>query len=152
MSIELVHEFTFWGAVKPPVAIGPGPWGTRLFFEVTGGEARGERFTAKAFGGGADWAVVGPDGFARLDVRIQFETDDGAFVYAYYDGLLEMNEAVGAALQNGTGTDYADQYFRTTPHLETGDERYAWVNQSVFVARGHVLEGRRVEYEVYRAA
>lgn len=152
MSIELVHEFTYWGAVKPPVPIGPGPWGTRLFFEVTGGEAQGERFTAKAFGGGADWAVVGPDGFARLDVRIQFETHDGAFVYAYYDGLLEMNEAVGAALQNGTGTDYADQYFRTSPRFETGDERYAWLNQSMFVARGHVLEGRRVEYEVHRVA
>jgi hypothetical protein len=150
MSIELAHEFSFWAALNPPVDFGAGPVGHRTYFEVTGGGASGQRFNATAVGGGGDWAVVGPDGYARLDVRAQFKTDDGALVYAQYFGLLEMNAAVAQAMAGGGGTAYEDQYFRTTPRLETGDERYAWCNQSVFVARGHLLEGPKVEYEVYR--
>jgi len=46
-------------------------------------------------------------------------------------------------------TDYVNQHFRTTPQFETGDPRYAWLNQSVFVAEGRVGPGR-VEYKVYR--
>jgi hypothetical protein len=151
MSIELAHEFSFWAALKPPADLGAGPLGRRTFFEVTEGAATGQRFNATAFGGGGDWVLVGPDNYARLDVRMQFKTDDDALVYVQYFGLLEMNATVAQAIAGGGGTTYEDQYFRTTPRLETGDERYAWCNQSVFVARGHLLEGPRVEYEVYRA-
>ena len=37
-------------------------------------------------------------------------------------------------------TAWGDQYFRTAPRFETGDERYAWLNQTVFVARGRVTD------------
>jgi hypothetical protein len=47
-------------------------------------------------------------------------------------------------------TDFADQYFRTTPRFETGDSRYAWLNQSVFVGEGRLYPGFGVEYRVYR--
>jgi hypothetical protein len=101
-------------------------------------------------GGGGDWIVVGPDGYGRIDVRLQFETDDGAHVYLQYFGLLEINQVVGQAMATGAGTSYEDQYFRTTPRFETGDPRYAWMNQGVFVARGRLCEGGGVEYEVSR--
>ncbi|MGH3556859.1 MAG: DUF3237 domain-containing protein [Mycobacterium sp.] len=150
MSLELTHEFSFWAALKPPVDFGAGPLGRRIYFEVTGGVATGKRFNATAVGGGGDWILVGPDNYGRIDVRLQFTTDDGALVYVQYFGLLELNAKVGEVIASGGSTTYADQYFRTTPRLETGDERYAWMNQSVFVARGHLLEGPKVEYEVYR--
>jgi hypothetical protein len=72
-------------------------------------------------------------------------------VYVQYNGVLELN-AVVQEVMAGTraGTDFADQYFRTTPRFETGDPRYAWLNQSVFVSEGRVLEGPGVEYRVYR--
>ena len=50
----------------------------------------------------------------------------------------------------GGETDFGDQYFRTTPRFETGDPRYAWLNQSTFVAEGRILPERTVEYKVYR--
>ncbi|MGH3552387.1 MAG: DUF3237 domain-containing protein [Mycobacterium sp.] len=150
MSLELTHEFSFWAALNPPVDFGAGPLGRRTYFEATSGAATGERFNATAVGAGGDWILLGPDNYGRLDVRLQFKTDDGALVYIQYFGLLEINAKVGDVMANGGSTAYADQYFRTTPRLETGDERYAWMNQSVFVARGHLLEGPKVEYEVYR--
>ena len=85
-----------------------------------------------------------------MDVRLQLRTDDGAAIYVQYHGLLEINAVVAQAMATGGGTTYEDQYFRTTPRLESGDARYQWVNQTLFVGRGHVVEGGRVEYEVYR--
>jgi hypothetical protein len=86
----------------------------------------------------------------RLDVRAQIETHDNAVLYLTYEGVIEMNERVQTALAEGTETAYEDQYFRTTPRLETGDERYAWVNQTVFVGQGRIYPGSGVQYRVYR--
>ena len=131
--------------------IGTGPLGTRNFCEVTGGTVEGKRLKGKVLTGGGDWLLIAPDGFAHLDVRAQFLTDDGASLYVQYNGLLQMNQKVTDAVAKGASTDYGDQYFRTTPRFETGDPRYAWLNQSVFVAEGRIGP-RRVEYKVYRVA
>src|SRR5882757_1634137 len=98
MSLECRSEFSFKVSLNPPVDFGAGPLGQRIYFEVTDGVATGERFNARAVGGGGDWIVVGPDGYGRIDVRLQFETDDGAHVYLQYFGLLEINQVVGQAM------------------------------------------------------
>lgn len=147
--MNLVHEFTFSASLKPPLPIGTGPIGTRMFYEVIDGEIMGERVRGKLLGGG-EWALIGPDGFLRVDVRLQAETHDGALLYIQYVGLLGLNDAVQAALGNGTGTEYGDQYFFTNPRIETGDARYAWLNTTFFVAEGRVLPGHKVEYRISR--
>jgi len=149
--MNLEHEFTYRAALKPPLAVGPGPYGTRLFFEVIDGTFEGKRLKGKMLGGGGDWLLAGADGFGRLDVRAQLVTNDGAAIYLTYFGILELNDKVQKAIgDTTTGTDYGDQYFRTSPRFETGDPRYAWLNQSTFVAEGHLLPNRTVEYKVYR--
>lgn len=149
--MDLVHECTFTATLKPPVPIGPGPIGTRMFYEVAGGEMTGERLRGLVLGGG-EWALIGPDGFLRIDVRAQIRTHDDAHLYVQYFGLLEMNEAVRGALARGVGTEYGDQYFFTNPRFETGDERYAWLNTTFFVGEGRVLPGPGVEYRIWRPA
>jgi hypothetical protein len=67
-------------------------------------------------------------------------------------GLLEANEAVQGALANGTGTEFGDQYFYTNPRIETGDERYAWLNTTFFIGEGRILPDLGVEYRVWRPA
>lgn len=148
--MNLEPEFTYDANLEPALVPGAGPYGTRMVMTVIGGQVKGERISGSLVGAGADWAVIGPDGWARLDVRAQVQTDDGAVIYVSYGGLLELTEKVMAAVSSGTvGTEFEDQYFRTTPRLETGDERYAWVNQTLFVARGRMIPSG-VEYEVYR--
>jgi len=82
--------------LKPPVMVGPGPFGVRVFIEVCDGviesdaEAIGLRpFTGKVLPGGGDWALLGADGWCRLDVRTLFETSDGATIYAQFPGIIE---------------------------------------------------------------
>jgi hypothetical protein len=148
---ELVHEATYRAQIKAPLDVGAGPFGHRMIFEVTGGDVAGERLNGIIQPGGGEWFLIGPDGFGRIDVRFQMTTDDGANIYFQYWGLLEVNEATMGAIAGGE-TDFEDHYFRTTPRLETGDERYAWVNQTVFVGKGHVLPGLLIEYDLYRVS
>lgn len=148
-ALGLEHVFSYHADLAPPVAIG-GPYGQRTYFQVTGGTVEGPRLSGTLVGGGGDWALVDEKGIARLDVRGQIETDDGVVVYMSYLGVLHMSEAVQGALGGGSPTEFDAEYFRTTPRFETGDERYAWLTESVFVAEGRAHPGPGVEYRVYR--
>ena len=133
--MELELEFTFEATLESgSLMLGAGPYGARAIVSVAGGWVKGDRINGTLVGAGGDWVLVGADGFGRLDVRAQIQTDDRAWLYLTYTGLLEMNGKAAAAMGGSSqGTDFADHYFRTTPRLETGDPRYAWVNQTIFV-------------------
>ena len=57
----------------------------------------------------------------------------GASIYTHYTGLLELNDKVMTATASSAGTDWGDEYVRTTPQFETGDERYKWLTTNLFV-------------------
>ena len=147
---QLEYVGTYNATLKPPIQAG-GPFGSRMVFEVVGGEfhgASGEAGTLLT--GGADWLLVGQDGWGRLDVRAQILMADGAVLYAQYHGLIEMNEAVMGALQNSMPTNFDQQYFRTSPRFEASDPRYAWMQQSLFIGQGRIIPGPGVEYNLFR--
>jgi hypothetical protein len=148
--MELAYEFTYTAELNAAVPIGPGPFGTRRIREVLGGEVTGERIHGRVGTGGSDWVLIGPDGWGRLDVRMTIHTDDDAHLYVQYFGVIEYTEAALAANRGERSSGYEEHYFRTAPRIETGDERYAWVNQTVFVAEGRLHPGPVVEYRVHR--
>ncbi len=148
-AASLAYEFTYTAQVHPPVDCGATPLGARMGFVMGEGEVTGERIKGRLVSG-ADWILIGADGYGRVDVRANIATHDGAAIYIHYTGFLQMNEKVGAALQTGVGTEFSDAYLRTSPRLECGDPRYAWVNHTVFVSAGRLLAGGIVEYRVYR--
>ena len=149
--MKLQQEFTIRVDLEQPSPVGPGPIGTRMYYDIIGGEISGERVSGKVLGGG-EWGLIGPDGYLRVDVRLQVETDDGAFLYIQYFGYLELNDAVMGAMQDESGTSFEDQAFYTNPRVETGDERYSWLNHTFFIGRGRILSGGGVEYQVWRPA
>lgn len=149
--MKLEPEFTYTVELEAPQVVGPGPYGLRQVLAVAGGKLSGDRLHGTVLGsGGADWMLIGEDGYGRLDVRGQFLTDDDAVLYLSYVGLVEVTDAALAALADGPGTDFGDHYFVTTPRLESGDPRYAWVNQSTFVGQGRIQPGPTVEFRVFR--
>ncbi len=154
---ELIREFEYFVDVGGIDEVGPGPFGQRIIGNVIGGQFTGDRLKGTIVGAGADWPIVGSDGFDRVDSRVTFKTIDGALIYAQSFGLIEITPEITAILGGGnTPTNFGDQYFFINPRLETGDKRYSWVNQTLFIAEGRVLpEPRvkfRVEYRVYRVA
>ena len=149
--MKLVPLMTMHGDLKPPVDVGKGPYGQRMIFDVTGGTFEGEKLRGKVLASGGDWILVDDQGVGHLDVRITLETDDGALLYVQYYGILELKEEVMTAIGGGKPTEFGDVYFMTQPRVETGDERYKWLNNIIAVAEGRVVENA-VEYQIYEVA
>jgi hypothetical protein len=148
--MNLAFEFTFYALLDGALMIGDGPYGSRVVLPVKEGRAKGDRINGSLVGAGGDWLLLGADGWGRIDVRGQLQTDDGASIYISYRGILELTEAaMTAAAGADVETAFGDQYWRVTPRMETGDERYRWVNQTMFVGQGRFIPSG-VEYEVYR--
>jgi hypothetical protein len=129
--LELVPLGTMTIELRAPVVIKGGPAGDRIVVEVASGRLEGDRLSAKTIGAAnADWATVGPDGTATLDVRALMETDDGATIFCWYHGR----------------TDFVTMY--STPRFETSDDRYRWLNGVQAVGKGS-MDGTTLTYDLY---
>jgi hypothetical protein len=148
---ELAFEFEYFAKLSR-ADFGPGPFGNRVLYRGSGGgTVKGARLNGFLEAPGGDWFLSGSDGFGRVDVRANIRTIDGAFVYLQYLGLVKLTPAVVAMLSGEpVPTGDEGQYFFIHPRLETGDARYAWVNQTMFLGEGRVSVGPRVDYRVYR--
>ena len=147
--MNLVQEFTLLLEAAVPTPIGQVPSGNRIVHEIANGEVIGERIHGKLLGA-SDWSIVGADGYLRIDARGQIETHDGAFLYIQYQGFLELSEKLREALAEGKGNEFEDQDCFINMQIESGDERYGWVNTTLFVGQGRSLSDRGVEYRIFR--
>jgi hypothetical protein len=149
--LELKSEFLceLMADLDDPQTIGMTPKGIRMIYPIVGGSVKGPKLNGEALAFGADWLVFRSDGVGELDVRATMRTDDGELIYAYYRGILKIDPAIMGRVQNGEDIDPSQYYFRTTPVLETGSEKYSWLNQIICVGIGK-LEKNRVRYKIYQ--
>lgn len=135
----------------PQQMIGKAHFGRRMIAVLTGGLLEGERLRGRVLAGGGDWATIDDQETLRLDARVTFETHDGALIFVSYRGVLRpMSKVREFSLRGGPATEEerAQLYFRTAPIFETGDERYAWLNNIVAVGLGESIGGA-VRYNVF---
>jgi hypothetical protein len=120
----------------PAHVIANGPSGTRVVATAAKGRIEGPVLNGDLVPGvaGGDWVTVRPNGTLSLDVRLVLRTDDGADLLMTYLGYGRRSEA---------GLD-----IRISPRFETGDERYAWLNDALCVGFGS-LDPAAVHYDVY---
>jgi hypothetical protein len=133
-SLPVEHLFTLTAKVEGPAATGGGPQGARLIFNAPSGTVEGPRVRGTIESPGGDWATARPDGSLKLDVRATLRTHDGAVILVSYNGIAVQREG---RLE-----------IRTAPLFETGDARYAWLNDVQAVGIGTTVPGG-VRYEVY---
>ena len=132
-------------------AIGQTPFGERTTYIVTEGSFSGPKLRGRILAGGGDWFVRGAKDLARLDVRKTFETDDGALIHVAYTGLYKFNAGVSRILSAGGDANFGDTLFLAQVQFETGDWRYAWLNEILAVAEARETAAG-VEYELYALA
>ena len=139
MPIELVPLANATITLAPAFALPNTPAGTRMIAEVEDFVYEGERIRGRMKGrAAADWMTLSAELVGTLDVRALMETDDGALVYSWYHGRLDLSKPVGSV------PIYA------APLYDTGDERYTWLNTIQAVGKGTLSEdARTLTYELY---
>jgi hypothetical protein len=149
--LTVQKEMTYRFKIRGPLPSTEGsPRGARQYWEMTEGTLTGDRINATIAMPGGDWNVVGTDRFGRPDVRVQFVTDDGAVVLLHYTGLVERTDNFNKAAESGEATGWEDQYMRMFMTFDTGAERYAWLNQHLFIAEGRLAGPSEIEYAIYQ--
>ena len=125
--------------LAPAHALLDAPFGGRLIVDVTDARVEGPRLRASMIGtAAADWVIVSPDGrVGALDVRATLRTDDGALIYCEYRGRVRF------------GADGLHRVY-TSPRYETGDPRYAWLNDLQCIGKGvSNARDRWLRYRLY---
>jgi hypothetical protein len=138
MTIELIPLCTATINLAEPILIPDTPAGMRVIVEVESWVVEGERLNGRLRGvAAADWMTVSPAFIGTIDARGLLETDDGALIYTWYQGRLDLSQ--------GPGTSPA----YSAPLYETGDERYAWLNAVQAVGKGTLSpDGHQLVYEI----
>jgi hypothetical protein len=131
-----------------PVVVGPTTAGIRRVVPIIGGTITGPLLTGAILGHGSDWQTVLADGAVEIDARYLVRTDDGADIELTDRGVRHGPPEVMRRLAAGAPVDPAEYTMRTAIRLATSDDRYRWLNTTVFVGTGGRLPGG-VEISVF---
>lgn len=133
--------------------IGPGPYGDRSTVIFKGGRFEGPKLRGEILPGGGDWEIVrdhdGDMQTAHLDTRYNLLTHDGATIYLQTTGTRTGKKEILSKLGDDKNIGPTEYRMRLNMKMETGDERYSWVNQGVFVASSG-RSGDQVIYDAYQ--
>jgi hypothetical protein len=112
----------------PTQKLGAGPKGDSVIFPLTGGTFEGPKLRGKVLPGGADWALLRPDGAMEIDLRLTLQAEDGALIYMTFQGLR-------------LGPPEAITYFRSVARFETAAPQYAFLNRLLAIGSGKIENG-----------
>lgn len=126
---------------------GKTPIGERRVINILGGSVEG-RVTGKILPGGADWQFIRADGAAHVEARYTIQSESGAYILVFSEGVRHGPPDVLARLLTGEIVDPSLYYFRTCMRFETGDRELDWLNRVIAIARG-AREKNAVKLDVY---
>lgn len=133
---------------KPPESFGPAPDGLHITFYIASGEIHGPRINARIRGEGGDWMLVRRDGVGVCDVRITYETDDGALLLSRYYGIFDLGpDGYERALRN----EYDPlPPLVLAPQFVTSHPDWLWLNRLQCLAVGRVTMAKLfVRFDLY---
>ncbi len=133
---KLSHVCDIEVHLSPIRELGSGRAGKRRIIPIIGGTVTGPRLEGKLLHLGADWQTIFDNGLTELDTRYAMETGDGAVIEIVNYGYRHGPQTVMEAIARGEEVDPDSYYMRTQARLETGDDRYDWVNKTLFVGVG----------------
>ncbi len=119
----LTHLLTAKVTASQGIPIGSSLLGNRTAFPITGGTFTG-LINGKLLPVGADFSLIRPNGKFSPDGIAVLQTDDGANI-----------------LFRDQGYESKDGYIYGAVTLETGDEKYEWLNYVVAVSTAKVSTG-----------
>lgn len=136
-ELKYEHLFEYEGVVQGPHVVSE----ERRISFLSEGWFKGPRLQGKIIHG-ADWCFTRANGILSPDVRLLLQTDDDAFIYMRYEGVMMYPEKAGEMA-----------YLRTNP-IFTASGKYAWLNKVVAVGVGRSVNKTEtkitITYDVYQ--
>jgi hypothetical protein len=126
------YVFSITARIGEVTSTGDTGVGVRRIIPITGGEVTGA-LDGEVLPGGADFQIVHSNGLIDLEARYAIRTADGAVIYVENRGLRFGPAELLEKLKRGEPVDPKLIYFRTRPRFETGEGRYQWLVQHLFV-------------------
>ncbi|KAJ5638247.1 hypothetical protein N7520_003093 [Penicillium odoratum] len=145
---KLSHLFTLRCAVDTPMEIGHGPYGRRRCVPIMSGVVSGPHLKGEVVPGGADFMIVEEDQTTHVNTNYVIKSDDGAFIYIRTEGTRAGPPEVLKALMEGGPVDPSQYWFHLHVRIETGHDKYKWMNDRVIVGRATRAKGE-VAYDAY---
>ena len=133
-ELQTRYVFTITARIAEVTSAGDIGTGVRRIIPIIGGEVRGEKVNGKVLPFGADFQIIRPNELIELEAKYAFETDDGATVYVENKGIRFGPVELLQKLKRNEPVDPKLIYFRTAPRFETGDAKYRWLMENLFVA------------------
>ncbi|MFT7266939.1 MAG: hypothetical protein ACI9LL_000301 [Porticoccus sp.] len=128
-STEITTEYimSYLVPLDPPITVDDG----MIIANVRpGGWVKGPKIGGQFIAPGADWLRIMPSGVFRLDVRGLIQTDDNAYIYLTYNGIMKNSAESAERLIGGELlTDKDIPYFVAAPTFQTSSEKYSWLNE-----------------------
>jgi hypothetical protein len=145
------YELSFLAALTldlEPEVIGESGEGYRINILVRGGTVAGPRIDAIVRPNGGDWMCIRRDGIGVIDVRITYETSDGALILDRAGGVFDLGPDGYAKVVAGQLSGWPPVYATAT--FSTGHPKWAWLNRCQGFGIGRVaLEKRQVQCDIY---
>jgi len=132
-ALQTRYVFTITARVGSVTSAGDIGTGVRRIIPITGGEVKGRDVNGKVCAFGADFQIIRPNELIELEAKYALQTDDGAVIYVENKGIRFGPVELLQRLKRGEPVDPELIYFRTVPKFETGDEKYRWLMESLFV-------------------
>jgi hypothetical protein len=145
------YELSFLAALTldlSPEEIGETGEGYRVNFHVKSGSVVGPRIDAIVRPNGGDWMCIRRDGIGVIDVRITYETSDGALILDRAGGVFDLGPHGYSKVLSGQLTGTPPVYATAT--FSTGHPKWAWLNRCQGFGIGRVvLERLQVQCDIY---
>ncbi|POS72969.1 hypothetical protein DHEL01_v208639 [Diaporthe helianthi] len=151
---RLERDFRMQASLEGKVALGKSCWGERNWIGICGGEWSATWGKGTVVPGGQDAQLLTENKSTFVDTRYLLATADAqpAHIMVRTEGWRTGPPDVLTRLLDPVEGDKVspDEYrFRIFIRLETGDERYRWLNEGMWIGSG-VRRGLEVIYDGYR--
>jgi len=132
-ALHTRYVFTITARIGGVISAGDIGTGVRRIIPITGGDVKGKDVNGKVCAFGADFQIVRPNELIDLEAKYAIETDDGAVIYVENRGIRFGPVELVKRHNRGEAVDPSLIYFRTVPKFETGNAKYRWLMESLFI-------------------
>ncbi|EJT72248.1 hypothetical protein GGTG_09114 [Gaeumannomyces tritici R3-111a-1] len=150
----LTVDFRLKVDLNPKIGLGEGPWGLRNWVSFKGGEWSASWGGGAVEAGGQDAQLLIETKATYVDTRYLLITEDETPAHimvqttGWRTGPPDVLERLLDPVE-GDKVPASDYRFRLFIRLETGDPRYYWVNEGMWLGSG-IRRGSEVIYDGYR--